>query len=675
MKFKIKCVQNMCGPLFIFFAGIFGFSCSSAELEQKKVFTEYYPLLYEAVYDRNGDQLLEFTTHHDSLVRAHAWRSIIQTDIDDLDLLIEQVIEVNLDDAWSSLWFKDFTDEHIEYFNSLWDNNTHLRGGLLSLFGEVGDRSTFELLIAENEIDDPDFDYKLAYATGARSRNITLTTDEEIRLIDKALSTKDGKKTQAYLYGYYRKRKSFSVEAERHVLAKWKEYYPNSEEGEQSLVRILGNTNLDQVLQHFPIESYERMNIQLAIEIAQMIASNTPTNYSKVVCNALLDHINPNVQIEALKAIQAFPEVADRLFRDIMNKIALTDGADPLARMQAFNTINNPGDYESEILTIAGKHSHLQILKYEILEKFYSNASFFELLKKDINQDERHLKSFAVRYLPNWWFNTNESFKKENRSQVKELVLNILELGDRTMSLSLASFFSDSVMFSKEDYLIVFELLSTFSLPKDVEVFQVYSKILYTHFKENARDFIDSLAVKGNRSLNRSLIEHGWSISEINTIPVNIREPNWDRMLQKSEHPFIIIETSKGDIIVELYINLAPVTIASMDSLMEVGAYQKIPFHRVIPNFVIQGGDIELQDGFGGPNYIVPTEASNTMYSRGIVGIASAGIDTEGSQFFITNQWKPHLNGRYTVVGKVRKGLDVIDNIVQGDLIERMFWH
>ena len=119
MKFKIKCVQNMCTSLFIFFAGIFGFSCSSAELEQKKVFTEYFPLLYEAVYDRNGDQLLEFTTHHDPLVRAHAWRSKIQTDIDDLVLLIEQVIKVNQDDAWSSLWFKDFTDEHIEYFNSL----------------------------------------------------------------------------------------------------------------------------------------------------------------------------------------------------------------------------------------------------------------------------------------------------------------------------------------------------------------------------------------------------------------------------------------------------------------------------------------------------------------------------------------------------------------------------
>ena len=93
-----------------------------------------------------------------------------------------------------------------------------------------------------------------------------------------------------------------------------------------------------------------------------------------------------------------------------------------------------------------------------------------------------------------------------------------------------------------------------------------------------------------------------------------------------------------------------------------------------MPNFVIQGGDVETGDGFGGPDYVVPTEASAKEYRRGMVGIASAGTDTEGSQYFVMHQWKPHLNAGYTIIGEVVEGVDVVDRIMVGDLVTKAYW-
>lgn len=99
------------------------------------------------------------------------------------------------------------------------------------------------------------------------------------------------------------------------------------------------------------------------------------------------------------------------------------------------------------------------------------------------------------------------------------------------------------------------------------------------------------------------------------------------------------------------------------------GFYRGLQFHRVVSNFVVQGGD-PRGDGWGGPGYSLRSEFSPLSYETGTVGIASAGKDTEGSQFFITHSPQPHLDGRYTVIGRVVEGMDVVDKLQVGD---RMF--
>jgi cyclophilin family peptidyl-prolyl cis-trans isomerase/HEAT repeat protein len=136
-------------------------------------------------------------------------------------------------------------------------------------------------------------------------------------------------------------------------------------------------------------------------------------------------------------------------------------------------------------------------------------------------------------------------------------------------------------------------------------------------------------------------------------------------------HPIALIQTSRGDVEIELRFDLAPLTVLNFIDLVNQGFYDGLIFHRVVPNFVIQGG-CPRGDGWGGPSYFIRCEYSDVPYERGTVGIATSGRDTGGSQFFITHSPQPHLDGRYTVFGQVLSGMDVVDQIVVGDLIQKI---
>lgn len=131
---------------------------------------------------------------------------------------------------------------------------------------------------------------------------------------------------------------------------------------------------------------------------------------------------------------------------------------------------------------------------------------------------------------------------------------------------------------------------------------------------------------------------------------------------------FVTISTNRGDIELELYPNYAPKTVNNFVFLAREGFYDGVSFHRVISNFVIQGGD-PTGTGAGGPGYDFEDEVKNNplKHETGVISMANAGPNTNGSQFFITHSPQPHLNGRHTVFGKVTNGMDVVYAIRQGD--------
>jgi peptidyl-prolyl cis-trans isomerase B (cyclophilin B) len=135
----------------------------------------------------------------------------------------------------------------------------------------------------------------------------------------------------------------------------------------------------------------------------------------------------------------------------------------------------------------------------------------------------------------------------------------------------------------------------------------------------------------------------------------------------------ITMETNRGAIELELYSLHAPKTVNNFVFLVREGFYDGVLFHRVIPDFVIQGGD-PTGTGRGGPGYQFEDECAGNplIHERGVISMANAGPNSNGSQFFITHSPQPHLNGKHTVFGKVVKGLEVVDAIKQGDKMERV---
>lgn len=216
------------------------------------------------------------------------------------------------------------------------------------------------------------------------------------------------------------------------------------------------------------------------------------------------------------------------------------------------------------------------------------------------------------------------------------------------------------------------------SLPKpvDVEAAQMIFEALGKFKEESAVPTLKDALRTPDKALSKAAAQ---ALGEITG------ESYTDQIVHFTELPFefkyrdvldlrgakAIIQTERGKIEIKLYAEDAPLTVLNFVRLAEAGFYDGLTFHRVVPNFVIQGGD-PRGDSWGSPGYSIPSEFNKHHYLRGTVGMASAGKDTEGCQFFITHSPQPHLDGRYTIFGQVTSGMDVVDKIQQDDVMQKV---
>ncbi|MFC1991583.1 peptidylprolyl isomerase [Chloroflexota bacterium] len=131
------------------------------------------------------------------------------------------------------------------------------------------------------------------------------------------------------------------------------------------------------------------------------------------------------------------------------------------------------------------------------------------------------------------------------------------------------------------------------------------------------------------------------------------------------------IETEKGDLVLELFAKDVPVTVNNFVFLAREGFYDGTTFHRIIPDFMAQGGD-PTGTGTGGPGYSFADEFTNHTHGTGTLSMANAGSNTNGSQFFITYTPQPHLNNHHSVFGQLTDGMDVLKSLKNGDTIVRI---
>jgi cyclophilin family peptidyl-prolyl cis-trans isomerase len=147
---------------------------------------------------------------------------------------------------------------------------------------------------------------------------------------------------------------------------------------------------------------------------------------------------------------------------------------------------------------------------------------------------------------------------------------------------------------------------------------------------------------------------------------------NYERALARIGKPVrATVNTSRGSFVILLLPDEAPLTVDNFVQLARKGYFNGQAVPRVVPNFVIQTGD-PRGDQNGGPGYQIRCEINQAPYERGAVGMALSGKDTGGSQWFVTHSPQPHLDGGYTVFGRVIRGMEVVDSIVRGDTIVRV---
>ncbi len=264
--------------------------------------------------------------------------------------------------------------------------------------------------------------------------------------------------------------------------------------------------------------------------------------------------------------------------------------------------------------------------------------------------------------------NTSFELLSKNHQISKQDVLLLMQSSSGSVLFTVLEWQLKHKSFSDKPLLL--RVFKKFSRPDDFETQQLIIKLLIKSRKPLTKDNLSFLSQFACNNQILHLLEKNFNI-ETDLVEKKGNYPSFlsaDSVLSiYNKDISAIIHTPKGDISIKLNTHDTPLTSFNFIHLANTGFYNKLTFHRVIPDFVIQGGDPN-GDGSGGPGYTIPSE-DGQLFKRGTVGIATAGFDTGGCQFFICQSEQPHLNGNYTAFAYVVSGMDIVDMITVDDQI------
>jgi cyclophilin family peptidyl-prolyl cis-trans isomerase/HEAT repeat protein len=440
-----------------------------------------------------------------------------------------------------------------------------------------------------------------------------------------------------------------------------------------------------------------RVQVQLARSMGSLVATH-PNLLDKLI--TFLDVPNDHVKIAALLTLSA---LSKELIDSSLSKDRLLASLKALATMTTKEAVLVQGEaivaigklYGEEL---AGVKAELDKKKASVvLESKYIEALSYQLTPETIRYVMDETRDDSVRVaMAAWDFlkrmiqprvlqaNMAESaFVATIPFLLVDRMSSALKKDDLAVTTLVANLFADTTIFrmcSDAGFgsRIVDELISahgrlnssngseamqalqeTFGRLRDLRAVPILEKSLL--------DDNRTVALGAAKVLFRMTgIDHSASI--LKKAPSHSSNYDWATLESIGSAQRVLFKTAKGSFVLRLRKDEAPFTVLMFVNLINERFYDGLIFHRVVPNFVVQGGD-PRGDGWGGPGFTIRSEWSLLNFERGSVGIASSGKDTEGCQFFITHLPTPHLDGRYTVFATVSSGMDVIDRLQVGDRI------
>jgi peptidylprolyl isomerase len=409
---------------------------------------------------------------------------------------------------------------------------------------------------------------------------------------------------------------------------------------------------------------------------------------------------NEHIKIAALQAFSALPLPSDE-------QLNLIDSIRSTLCGIAKDVIENEA-VRGEALVALGKHFPKELesfrawtadsqitprLKARLLEGISQQITkeHFNILRHNLNHESNRVAMAAWDFIRQMLnpavesrldLDSNESLYlpkdifKEARSALAK--------NDMGITTIVANLFADTMVFSnfKNAGLadqIINEFISAFgnlTHYDDLEAKQAILEALGNMKDLHAIPFLEKELLESERSISAEAAASLYRItgkdysSRLSQQTVtSLTDEDWHILESIKPNQHVRIVTNRGELTLELMKEQAPFTVLSFVKLIKKEFYNGLYFHRVVPDFVVQGGD-PRGDGWGGPGYKMRTEISTANYERGSCGMASAGKDTEGSQFFITHISTPHLDGRYTIFAKVVKGMEIVDRLQIGDMMK-----
>lgn len=621
-------------------------SCmGTIEPQKSEIIRTEYPKLADPIVERDFDELWQFTDHKNAHVRTLAWKAIGKSNTDDLQGFVDYAMQRDDSLVWHALSLRPLKGEQLDFISQKFTEGKISSESVCNLFFIWGDSNTLNALLQQQKMLMKS--EVCSKAVGGILSRIQVSDVTRRQVFDLAFNSGDETIWRNLLYGFYRspanRPEIGSVLNENIATYLETQGHLFSIEMDRYITRISGKVGFMNVMER---RSDRELNeaIQLSIELARniILLNNDELNHPFV--KRLLRHEVDNVVAQSLQSLQEFEETPEELIDMIEFEIASIT-RDPEIFFEALNLLakNNREveGYHQKIEFMKSKNPYLKAQVLSLYNKIESKYEYLDRLENNIKKGGvdglRSIQALMGFYAQNYEENP------EWVERIKEIAQLALEDGDPSVMTALPSFLRIPVIFPEEDYDLMYDRYRNFVETKQWENAKVVEEVLKNRFSDR--------------------------FEPLDILEKPFRIPNWERLYEMGPKPYWVLKTEKGTIEIQLDPLASPFTVSSIDSLTRAGEYDDVPFHRVVRSFVVQGGDIERQDGYGGPNYKLPTEPSFKSFEQGTVGMASDGTDTEGSQYFVMLNWSPHLDPNYTIFGKVTKGMDVADRIQVGDRV------
>ena len=644
-------------------------------------FPKGYKGLYKAISIRNANKILTYTKSNDLLVRNQAWRAMYVTPIN-TDKLFNVVTASGDPLAWFALSGHHLHKSQLRDLEKLWSSRPKFRTGISLVLGKQGDQKSLHFLYAHlNDTQHKKEEYDTILAIGRLMLKFPLSQKQYQSMLHAALTMGQPTLQQAYLYAFYRSKKNWLTNTlVQNITKAWKVKSTHwSRLTRQMLVHIMAKDSTKQLWHLIQPNTIKGMDVNMSIELAKSLRYYPFDKQTTPYYVKLLDYPNSRVKDQTMQVLTE-KKWSDSLMADRLSQIMdHTKKTNPRLYLDALNLVSR---FQPDILkknTPYLKYSiqhfpYLSELAMRLLRKTMNRTDYIKYLMQQTLNDDVRIAESAVTSLRNEWNRLPDHEKSIWVNPFNVAVDQVLRRDDRGLTATVAPLLSDSLIFSKGDIPTLVKTMQHFKLPGDIEAYEAIAPFLWKHMGKNGKKILNSWAEKRYPPLNRYLKKMGMRhVPAGNYHKYPLAQPNWQRLDNIGGNPKWTLITNKGNIKISLDALRCPATVSAIDSLTHHHSYNNVPFHRVVNNFVIQGGDFERKDGYGGANFTLPTEPSEENFVRGSVGIASAGTDTEGPQFFIMHQWSPHLNGHYTLFGHVVYGMKTVDKILQGDRVENAY--